>query len=260
MLRLRRLVGMDGMFSPKTLYPEPRIAFCVLMILLISLPLSARSSELAPDPYPLEYFALREVIDNVRVSPDGRHLALMKIAARDADPVIEIYDAADLAREPFRVNADPMEITGFYWVSDVDIVMTLRQRVRDRIDGFNEGVYEYRLAKVDIERKSLRSFKEADPQVESVPVNDSRRIIISFQPGGDRDTKIDEAFRPRAYYSLDLETGNKRLLLRGKLSLGQIEFDGEGNPGSRAASTSIPATLSGTTDLQARTTGWNFIA
>lgn len=212
-------------FSPVHL--SALVSFLVALVLGPSFGVAATP---APDPYPLEYFALREVIDNVRVSPDGRHLALMKIAARDADPVIEIYDAADLTREPFRVNADPMEITGFYWVSDVDIVMTLRQRVRDRIDGFNEGVYEYRLAKVDIERKSLRSFKESDPQVESVPVNDSRRIIISFQPGGDRDTKIDEAFRPRAYYSLDLETGNKRLLLRGKLSLGQIEFDGEGNP------------------------------
>lgn len=182
------------------------------------------------DPYPLEYFALREVIDNASVAPDGKHLGVLKIASRDANPIIEIYETGNLDREPFRIDADPMEIIGFRWVSDRDIVMSLRQRVRKKIDDFNEGVYEYRIAKVDIETRKMRSFDDEDPAIENVLPNDPRRIIISVQPGGDRNTKIDEAFRPRAYYVLDLETGNKRLLLRGKLSLGQIEFDGDGEP------------------------------
>ncbi|MFM7120459.1 MAG: alpha/beta hydrolase family protein [Gammaproteobacteria bacterium] len=181
-------------------------------------------------PYPLEYFALREVIDNAAVAPDGQHLGVLKIASRDANPVIEIYPTGNLEAEPFRIDADPMEIIGFRWVSDRDIVMSLRQRVRKKIDDFNEGVYEYRIAKVDIETRKMRAFDDDDPAIENVLPNDPRRIIISLQPGGDRNTKIDEAFRPRAYYALDLDTGNKRLLLRGKLSLGQIEFDGNGEP------------------------------
>jgi hypothetical protein len=120
--------------------------------------LGLQSPGLAAGPYPLEYFALRDVISNVRVSPDGRFLALMKIPNRDGNPIIEVYDAGDLAREPFRVTADPMEITSFDWVSETNFVMSLRQKVRDRIDGFNQGVYDTRIAKaMSNGRRSKRS-------------------------------------------------------------------------------------------------------
>ena len=94
------------------------------------------------EPYPLEYWAMRPVIRNVAVSPDGKHLALMKIPSKDGDPIIEVYDAADLTKEPFRLDADPMEITGFYWASDQDILFTLRQKVRER-SRIQQGVYEF---------------------------------------------------------------------------------------------------------------------
>ena len=57
----------------------------------------------ANKPYPLKYWALREVVSNVRISPDGKHLALMKIPTRDGNPVIEVYDASD-SLLPTRLN------------------------------------------------------------------------------------------------------------------------------------------------------------
>ncbi len=63
----------------------------------------------AIDPYPLEYFALREVMRNVNISPDGKHLLLLATASKDGNAVLEVYDAANLDKKPFRVNADPME-------------------------------------------------------------------------------------------------------------------------------------------------------
>ena len=104
------------------------------------------SNPLGAEPYPLEYFALRDLMSNVQVSPDGKYLGLMKIPAKDAEPIIEVYDAADLSKQPFRVNADPMEITGFDWVSNTSFVMSLRQQVRNKIEDFNQGVYETRIA------------------------------------------------------------------------------------------------------------------
>ena len=104
-----------------------------LLLLLLSAGLSA-------EPYPLEYWALRDVVSNVQVSPNGKRVALMKIPTRDGDPIIEVYDAANFEREPFRVNADPMEITDFDWLSDRAIVVSLRQKVRDKIEGFNLAV------------------------------------------------------------------------------------------------------------------------
>ena len=63
-----------------------------------------------PEPYPLEYWALRDVIRSVQLSPEGDRLALMKIPSKKGDPIIEVYDTSDLSKDPFRVNADPMEI------------------------------------------------------------------------------------------------------------------------------------------------------
>jgi len=189
------------------------------------------SSDVA-EPYPLDYWALREVINNAQVSPDGKYLGLMKIPSRDGNPVIEVYETDDLSREPFRVNADPMEITNFYWVSDTAIIFTLRQKVRDKIEGFNEGVYENRLAMVDVEDEKMRSFDEENATVENLLPNKPDKVVLSFLEGGEDGpgSKIKEAFRPRSYWEFDLKKGTKSLLIRGKLSLGNIEFDTDGNP------------------------------
>ncbi len=190
----------------------------------------------APEPYPLEYWALREVINNAQVSPDGKYLGLMKIPSKDGNPIIEVYEAANLDKEPFRLDADPMEITSFRWAGDTDIVFTLRQKVRDKIEGFNQGVYETRLATVNVEKKKIRSFDEINPEIENVMPGKPSKIIISFFEFEDPEeekgpaSKISEPFRPRAYWEFDLNKGTKKLLIRGKLSLGNIDFDENGNP------------------------------
>ena len=192
----------------------------------------AASAGAAPEPYPLEYWALREVVNNVQVSPSGKYLGMMKIPSKDGNPIIEVYEAANLDKEPFRINADPMEITNFYWASDTDIVFTLRQQVRDKIEGFNQGVYENRIAVADIAGEKIRSFDETDPTVVHLLPRRKNKIIISFSEGeaDGPGSKIAEAFRPRAYWEFDLDRGTKKLLIRGKISLGNIEFDADGDP------------------------------
>ena len=185
----------------------------------------------AHEPYPLKYWALRDVVSNVRISPDGNYLALMKIPTRDANPVIEIYNTSDFEKKPFVFNADPMEITSFYWVGDQDMIVRFRQRVRDKIDGFNQGVYETKLALLDVKEESVEQFRETNPSVVNLLPNKPNKVILSFNPGGaDRLSKVDRAFRPRSYYEFDLEKGTKKLLMQGKLSMGQVQFNGEGEP------------------------------
>ncbi|MDZ7767610.1 MAG: hypothetical protein U5K38_00280 [Woeseiaceae bacterium] len=170
-----------------------------LFLSLIALPATAADDE-PVEPYPLEYFALRDVISNVLISPDGKRLALMTIPTRDGNPIIEVYDASNLEAEPFRLNADPMEITSFYWVSNTNIVFTLRQKVRDRIKGFNQGVYDTRLALLDVESEKIETFDELNATISHLLPNEPDKIILSFNPGSEESSKIAEAFRPRAYY------------------------------------------------------------
>ncbi|HNP64461.1 MAG TPA: prolyl oligopeptidase family serine peptidase [Woeseiaceae bacterium] len=181
-------------------------------------------------PYPLEYFALREVMSNVTVSPNGNKLAMLRILTRDGNPILHIYDADKLDGEPFVVNSDPMEILSYYWASDEFIVLTLRQKVRDKIEGQNQGVYEFRIAILDVQNKKFDNFDAASPAVENLLPNKPNKIIISEQPGAEEDLSLREAFRPRAYYEMDLRKGTKKLLIRGRIDLAQISFDKDGNP------------------------------
>ena len=105
----------------------------------------------ASEPYPLEYFALREVVNTVTVSPDGEKVAMLKILSREGDPVLHIYDADDLDKDPFVINADPMEITSYFWADDNFILLTLRQRMRDMVKGQEESVFDYKIAILDVE-------------------------------------------------------------------------------------------------------------
>ncbi|MGB5336349.1 MAG: prolyl oligopeptidase family serine peptidase [Woeseiaceae bacterium] len=209
-----------------------RVAVSLCLILSGIFALETSFADEAPEPYPLDYWALRAVISNVEISPDGKYLGLMKIPSKDGDPIIEVYEAANLNKEPFRLNADPMEITSFNWVSDKDIVFSARQKVRDKIEGFNQGVYETRIAIADVKNRKLRKFDEVNPTVVNVLPKKPGKIIISFSEGeaDGPGSKLSEAFRPRAYWEFDIDKGTKKLLIRGKLSVGNIEFNGEGEP------------------------------
>jgi dipeptidyl aminopeptidase/acylaminoacyl peptidase len=200
----------------------------VVTALLASLLLSAPG--IAGEPYPLEYWALRAVDSNVEVSPDGKKLAMLKILSRDGNPIIHIFDTDDLQKDPFVINADPMEITSLYWASDTHIVVTLRQRLRDMVKGQEESVFEYRIGILDVAERTFEDFDAETPAVENLLVGVPGKIIISERPDFSNPMSLERAFRPRSYYQMDLETGNKKLLLKGKFSLGQVDFDSDGNP------------------------------
>lgn len=197
----------------------------VLALIAASIPATS-----VAEPYPLEYFALREVVSNVEVSPDGKKVAMLKILSREGNPVLYIHDTDDLDAAPFVVDADIMEIRSYDWVSNTDMVLILRQKMRDKIDGQNEGVYDFKIALLDTKKKSFDEFDMGFPAVESILPNEDNRIIVSTIPGTGNKLGLAEAFRPRAYYKLNLRTGNKELLIQGKVNLGQIEFDADGDP------------------------------
>ena len=205
-----------------------RLARCASVLILL-----VAEAAYAAEPYPLEYWALREYVRSVELSPDGDRLALLKIPNKEADPTLEVYDTSDLSKEPFRVNADPMEIIAYDWLSNSVIGFTARQQVRDQIEGFNEGVYEYKYALLNIETEELESYgQESQPTVTNLLPSKPNHVIVSYE-NYDRDGpagKIQQAFRPQAYWEMNIETGTKKLLIRGKLRLGAIRFNARGEP------------------------------
>ncbi len=206
-------------------YADLGKAIALLAVLALAKPASG-------NPYPLEYFALRDVMSNVAVSPSGDRVLLLQIPSRDGNPILEIYDAAKLASgqpgKPFRLDADPMEIVSAQWVSDRHVLLSLRQRVRERIEGFNQGAYSNKLALLNVDSEKVTELDGAG-QVENVLPDQPHKVIIS-QRGSDSRAKSAPGFRPRNYYELDLRRGSKKLLLRGDLKRARTMFDKEGMP------------------------------
>ena len=116
------------------------------------------AAEQADGPYPLEYWAVPAAIDNVQVSPDGKRLGLLRVSSRDGDPVLEIYETADLTKKPFRMDADPMKIAGFSWASDKHVLFGATQQVRKIIDDFNQGAFGGKLGLLNFEKKEVEDF------------------------------------------------------------------------------------------------------
>ncbi|MEL6726099.1 MAG: prolyl oligopeptidase family serine peptidase [Pseudomonadota bacterium] len=200
-----------------------------MMVFMVTSALGRVAAE--EQPYPIEYWAVREAIQSVQISPNGEKLALMKTESRDGNPIIEIYDIADLSAKPTRLAADPMEFTNVSWVSDNHLVMSARQKVRNKIEGYNRGVYEFRLAGYTLSSGTFNQYGENFGIASLLP--DEPNFILIEQSraiGTIQDDDPFAAFRPRAYYRLDLETGRKSLVLKGSEDFGAASFDRNGYP------------------------------
>ena len=190
------------------------------------------TTEVTADPYPLDYWARRSAISGVSLSPDGSQFALTRIFERGGNPIIELYDSDNLDKDPIRIDSSPMEIMpGIRWIDDDVFLFTARQQVRDQIEGFNQGVYEYQNVKYDGSKKNpIGRIRQDFFSVEGLLPDKENKILISVQEGiPDGMQSGGSTIRPRSYWEYDIKRNRKKLLMRGKIALGNIQFDKEGN-------------------------------
>ena len=199
-----------------------------LSVLMLGSVLSTNTVS-AAEPYPLEYFALRDVVKNVNLSPNGKKIALLKIPSKDGEAILEVYNSDKLDQEPFRVNADPMEIQSYFWLSDSTILLNLRQKVSDKITGFNQGVFRGKIAKLDLKTKQIKEFKDLNSRIVGILPNEANKVLMSITPGK-LSGRGASAIEATSYYKLDVNTGRKSLVLKGSGEVGNVRFDREGNP------------------------------
>ena len=136
----------------------------ILGLLVIAVLLA---TEVKAEGYPLDYWARRAAVGNIELSPDGSKFALLRILERGGNPIIEIYETDNLDKEPRRIDSNPMEITTLGgWITDDTLIFSARQQVRDQIEGWNEGTYEYKNAIYDYSKTSWAKY--ASPILASV--------------------------------------------------------------------------------------------
>ncbi|MDA8589643.1 prolyl oligopeptidase family serine peptidase [Luminiphilus sp.] len=204
----------------------------MLRIIAASLLMSLVAGEVAADPYPLDYWARRDAVAGVSLSPDGSQFALTRILERGGNPIIELYDSDNLDKDPVRIDSSPMEIMpGIRWIDDDVFLFGTRQQVREQIKGFNQGTYKRQNVKYDgSAKKPLGRIRQDYFSVEGLLPDKKNKILISVQEGvPDGMQSGGSTIRPRAYYEYDLKRNRKKLLMRGKIALGNIQFDQDGN-------------------------------
>lgn len=185
---------------------------------------------------PLEYFATYPAVANVGLSPDGEHIAMRRLTARDGDYIVEVYSTADFSAEPVRLGADRMEILGVSWIAPEYLLVRFRQQVRDRIEGVNQGVFEFRQAIVHWSGEGGFRTLNDDVQIVRRMADDPDHIIIRTA-GLDADTTIED-LRGRSigrvstpdFYRYNVRTGRQSRILRGSSRFGNYVLDQEGNP------------------------------
>jgi dipeptidyl aminopeptidase/acylaminoacyl peptidase len=198
----------------------------VLRQLGILFTFSLTTAEAVAEPFPVEDWARRSSISGVSLSPDGSQFALTRILERGSNPIIEIYNSDDLAAEPKRIDSDPMEIMpGVSWIDDNTFLFGTRQQVREQIEGFNQGVFEYRNVKYDGDKKKLGKIRQPYFSVEGLLPDKKNKILIGILEG-DKG----EAFRPRSFWIYDLKTNRRQLSVRSTLAQRNIVFDRDGDP------------------------------
>ena len=201
------------------------ISFFIILTLIYS-------TQVLGKVYPLEEWAKRAEVSEVSMSPDGEKIALLRIMEIEGNPILEVYDANNLGKRPFRMDADPMEIVEFYWVTDDKIVFSARQKVRDKIDGFNRGVYEYSGGILTLDRNPKKSsWKKLNSVgrggiVSTLPKYPDN-IIISGYPRNSRGTI--ESYS-RIYHNYNIKTGTKKIITRESANRRNISFDEDANP------------------------------
>lgn len=204
----------------------------MLKKVIASLLFGLLTAEAFAEPYPLDYWARRDAVSTVSLSPDGSKLALLRILERGGNPVIEIYDTDTLDQEPRRIDSNPMEILpqGLGWVTNDTLLFNARQQVRDQIEGFNQGTYEFRNAKYDYSKNKLGRIRQPYFSVRNLLPDEPNKVIISITegvPDGLQGGKS-SAIRPPAYYEYNIKNNRKKLLARGVIGRTNIIFDGDG--------------------------------
>ncbi len=193
---------------------------------------STVTAQTKPAPtVPVEAWSLRDMMSTVQVSPDGKHLLVLKLEGAETEYVMEIYETANLSKPLRRLNADPSEIISARWVSDNYIFGTAWQVRRKSVKRPEQDVRNYVTYAYNLDTNKFTQVSDNFNIVNNLPNDPDEVLVASGNPVGD-GLGVDPfaAFRPTSYYRFNLRTGSRKLVLKGSEKYRNAGFDNDGNP------------------------------
>ena len=161
--------------------------------------------------YPIDNWAVDDAMSGVDISNDGKYISFMQKLSKESDPVLKIFESDNLSADPYILGGETLEIVQSSWIGNSSIVVVFRGKARDQIEGFNRGIYEYRVALFNMETKE---FKKLDDRglgttgasfsigLEGILPNEDDYVLISY-----REFRRNSSFKPTRYYKYNLKTG-----------------------------------------------------
>lgn len=211
------------------LMKKPLMA-AMLGVSALGLSVAAPTETQATSSVPIDVWALRDVVSNVQVSPDGQHLLVLINPSREGDYLLQVYKTDNLS-EPYRTLAgDRMELISAQWASNNIIFGRAWEQVRKKVRSQEDDTRNYATYYYNLDSNKFSQVNENFVIVELLP--DEPDEVLVAAPDANADLGVDpfQAFRPRSFYRFNLRTGAKRLVMRGTSKYGNIVFDNKGNP------------------------------
>lgn len=179
---------------------------------------------------PLEVWSLRDVMSTVQVSPDGKHVLVLKTESREGENILEIYATSDMSQPLRRLNAKPMELISARWVSNNYIFGEAWQVKRSSVKGPEDDVRNYATYSYNLGTNKFAQAPGNFSIVNTLPMEPDTVLVGTGRDDGGLGVDPFSAFRPRSYYRLNLDTGARTLVLKGTPKFPSASFDNEGNP------------------------------
>ena len=207
------------------------------VILGISGAIAAPASVAFAKSAPVEDFATRPAMLNVRISPDGKKLAYRVAQTKKGDYAIEVRDVNNLTGKPVRLGSKKMSITGFSWLGDNSLRVRFTQKVGRQVKKQNQGVFRGKQALVSADGKGRFKDLFDDTRVISSLPDDPNHVMVrttknnikTYREAKEKGVSFSELNSGGDYYKMNVNTGSLN-----KISSAEdkqvVMFDDKGYP------------------------------
>jgi dipeptidyl aminopeptidase/acylaminoacyl peptidase len=174
----------------------------------------------------IESFSVLPALSAVSVSPDGKHVIIMRSTSKDGDYILEVRKTKDLSKKPVMFGSERMEIQGAYWLNDKLMAVNFTQNIQDG----NKNYWASKFAIVSVDGKGdwLVPFpkeNQARFSLINLLIDEPDYVLMSYDIDDDRLSDV---------IKFNINTGRTRTIFRANSKL-QSGFVTDTNNEVRAA-------------------------
>jgi dipeptidyl aminopeptidase/acylaminoacyl peptidase len=174
----------------------------------------------------IESFSVLPALSAVSVSPDGKHVIIMRSTSKDGDYILEVRKTKELSKAPVMFGSERMEIQGAYWLNDKLMAVNFTQNIQDG----NKNYWASKFAIVSVDGKGdwLVPFpkeNQARFSLINLLIDEPNYVLMSYDIDDDRLSDV---------IKFNINTGRTRTIFRANTKL-QSGFVTDTNNEVRAA-------------------------